>query len=221
MGILVLLKSLYFSLFLNKCRTLTLKSLTNTDVKGKITVCLGGSSVFQSIRGVICKLAKSSFGQMALFKINFKYLKIVSWLSILRIINTSLVYVMICIISMPPPPHENTKVQQLEHWLPCGRWGLAMLLRLLCHEQIGPRVLIQAKVLPAHFYFCFLLDKIVLYGCREYTELTITMEKDTNTDVQHPGISKTCPSLTTMVFYKHSYYYCYCCYAVVLNTGCI
>ena len=115
MGILVLLKSLYFSLFLNKCRTLTLKSLTNTDVKGKITVCLGVSSVFQSIRGVICKLAKSSFGQMALFKINFKFLKIVSWLSILRIINTSLVYVMICIISMSPPPHENTKVQQLEH----------------------------------------------------------------------------------------------------------
>ena len=49
---------------------------------------------------------------------------------------------------------------------------------------------------------------MVLYGCT----ITIIMEKDMNTDVQHPGINTTF-SLTNMVFYKQSYYchcYCYC-----------
>ena len=50
---------------------------------------------------------------------------------------------------------------------------------------------------------------MVLCGCREYTDLTIIMEKDMNTDVQHPGINTTF-SLTNMVFYKQS---CYCYYA--------
>lgn len=54
---------------------------------------------------------------------------------------------------------------------------------------------------------------MALYGCREYTDLTIIMEKDMDTDVQHLGINTTF-FLTNMVFYKQSYYcYCYCYYA--------